>query len=290
VKVFDFATFLNQIGKEKYWYTKYKDLGDLRLAPDAFVPLSEKLLRYVVDFLGATKKCLVTDLDNTLWKGIVGEDGAREVVPNKDIQNYLLELSKLGTILAINSKNNPEDAFETIDNHPDMVLRKNNFAAWRINWQDKAQNIRELAIELNLGLDSFVFIDDSSFEMNLVRDYLPEVAVMPPELIKDYSGFQKSSVTKEDERRGEMYQEEKKREEFKTSFGNIDDYLKNLEIKIKVAEANSKNIPRVSQLTQKTNQFNVTTRRYSEDDIRNFIKNGSKIWTLEVYRTLWLFW
>jgi FkbH-like protein len=119
--------------------------------------------------------------------------------------------------------------------------------------------------------------------MNLVRDYLPEVAVMPPELIKDYSGFQKSSVTKEDERRGEMYQEEKKREEFKTSFGNIDDYLKNLEIKIKVAEANSKNIPRVSQLTQKTNQFNVTTRRYSEDDIRNFIKNGSKIWTLEVW-------
>lgn len=280
--VFDFRTFLDRLGKENYWYTKYAELGDLRLAPEAFPFLAEQLLGYVVAVSGNTKKCLVVDLDNTLWQGIVGEDGIEGIVPDKDLQKYILDLQSKGVILAINSKNNEQDALEAINNHPEMILQKDHFVAWRINWQDKGQNMRELADELNIGLDSLVFLDDSSFEQDLIRSYFPEIAVISPHCLKDYSGFYKFSITKEDIRRNEMYKEERKRQELKASFNNFDDYLGNLRLEIMIEEPTPETIPRINQLTQKTNQFNLTTRRYNEEDIKSFIEKGEKIWTLKV--------
>lgn len=281
VSLFDFEYFLENIGKDKYWYTKFTELGDIRLAVDAFPILSEALSFYAVARAGVTKKCLVLDLDNTLWGGIVGEDGVQNIVPNADLQKYILELYKNGVLLAINSKNNEEDAFNAIDNNKDMVLKKTHFTAHKINWNDKASNMRELAKELNLGIESFVFVDDSPFEQELIRKSFPEIAVVPIDRLDTYSGFYSEGFTKEDKKRSQMYQDEKKREELKAVSTDVYEYLKTLELKVEIEEVNDNTIPRTSQLTQKTNQFNLTTRRYSEDDIKNFVKNGWKMWTLK---------
>jgi len=279
--VFNFEDFLKKIGKDKYWYTKFTELGDIRLAVDAFPALSEVFAEYVVVKTGVTKKCLVLDLDNTLWKGIVGEDGVDGIVPDVDFQKYILSLYDKGVLLAINSKNNEKDAYDAIDNNKDMILKGKHFAAHRINWNDKATNMRELADELNLGMDSFVFVDDSAFEQDLIRSSFPEIAVVPINRLNTYTGFSSKGITEEDKKRSQMYKDEKKRNELKFSSIDVDDYLRTLELKVKIKEVSKETIPRTSQLTQKTNQFNLTTRRYSEDDIKNFVKKGWKIWTLE---------
>jgi FkbH-like protein len=279
--IFDFEDFLQRIGKDEYWYTKFTELGDIRLTMDAFPALSEEFMEYIVARMGATKKCLVLDLDNTLWKGIVGEDGVQNIIPDVNLQEYILTLYEKGILLAINSKNNKKDALDAINNHPDMLLKKEHFAAYCINWNDKASNMRELAKELNLSLDSFVFVDDSAFEQDLVRSSLPEIAVVPIDRLKTYAGFASGSLTKEDKKRSQMYKDEKKRDELKVKSLDVNDYLKTLELKVKIKEASEGTLPRISQLTQKTNQFNLATRRYSEVNIRDFIKKGWKVWTLE---------
>lgn len=278
---FDFNAFLAKIGREEHWYTKYKDLGDMRLAPQAFPALSEELLAYAVAAAGNTKKCLVLDLDNTLWDGVVGEDGMTGIKPNKKLQEYILDLYKRGVILAINSKNNFEDAMEAIERHPEMVLRKNHFAAWRINWNMKDGNIAELADELSLGTDSFVFLDDDALNMRLIRTNKPEVAVMHSESIYDYAGFHSFGVTAEDARRGEMYAEERQRKEHKAKFKSPEEFLRDLKMEVTIERVNEESIPRISQLTQKTNQFNLTTRRYSESEVRDLLAKNWRIWTIK---------
>lgn len=273
----DFSDF------SEHWYTKYKDLGDMRLALDAFPALARKLMGKAIAVSGATKKCLVLDLDNTLWSGIVGEDGADKVVPNKKLQEHILNLYKKGAILAINSKNNEADAWEVIEKHPDMVLRKNHFAAWQINWKDKATNIRAIADELMLGSDSFVFVDDDPFQQSLVAEACPEVAVLHPDNLTSYAGFSAEKITAEDMRRGEMYAEERTRRSLQSSLKSVDDFLKelNLEVTIREVKADSPIIPRLSQMTQKTNQFNMTTTRWSEQDIRGLLGLGNRMWAVE---------
>lgn len=277
---FDFSGFLEKIGKDEHWYTKMKDLGDIRLAPQAYPALTEELLKYSVGGAGNTKKCLVLDLDNTLWDGVVGEDGLSGIKPNRKLQEHILGLHKRGVILAINSKNNFEDAMEAIEKHPEMILRKNHFAAWRINWNNKAQNMAELANELSLGSDSFVFVDDDHLNLGLVRRNLPEVAAMHPDYVFDYAGFYSPVLTDEDVRRGEMYAQERQRKEHRESFKSPEEFLRDLKMEVMIESAKDENIPRISQLTQKTNQFNLTTRRYSEDDIRGLARDGWKIWTV----------
>lgn len=173
-----------------------------------------------------------------------------------------------------------------------MALRKEHFAAWRINWEDKVANIQELAQELNLGLDSFVFVDDSPEERALVRRLLPEVAVpefpeepynLPAffqELVAEY--FRVYSITSEDKLRTELYRANALREQAQRGFGDITEYLRSLDIRLTIEPANDFNIPRIAQLTQKTNQFNLTTRRYTDADLRSFLLNGWKIWCLSV--------
>lgn len=282
VFIFDFVGFLEKIGKTKYWNTKYAVLGDFRLAPDAFPLLAERFMGYAVVAAGNTKKCLVLDLDNTLWEGIAGEDELKNIKPRKKFQEHILELYKKGILLVINSKNNFEDAMEVIENHPGMVLRRNHFAAYRINWQDKALNMAELTSELNLGLESFVFVDDDPLERDIVKNSFPEIAVLPPDMFLDYAGFSSFVLTEEDLKRGDMYLQENKRKEFQKSFRTTEDFLREIKLEISVKESSREIIPRISQLTQKTNQFNLTTRRYDENDINSFLSAGGKVWGIEV--------
>ena len=198
VSIFDFNNFLKEIGHKEYWNTKYAELGDLRLSPQAFPKLAEKILSYAVAESGGTKKCLMTDLDGTLWNGVVGEDGVDNISLDLDLQDIILQLYKNGIVLTINSKNNFQDAMDVFEKHPKTVLNKNHFATWRINWQDKYVNAQEMAKELNLGVDSFAFIDDDPFQRNMIREFLPEVAVFHPNRLKDYIGFSSLVITEED--------------------------------------------------------------------------------------------
>lgn len=277
---FDFLDWLKKSGHQKSWYSKYMELGDLRLAPVAFPDLAEELLGYAVAISGSTKKCVAVDLDNTLWSGILGEDGLEKIVPNQDLQKFLLSLYEKGIILAINSRNNLKEALEAIDKHPRMILRTKHFAARQINWGDKVSNLIAIAKELNLGLDSFVFLDDDLFQQNLVRESLPQVAVVPIESLKNYAGFKNLKLTEEDVRRGQMYSEERQRKELQTRLKSLDEFLQELNLKVEIAAVDDSTISRASQLTQKTNQFNLTTRRYSEEDLKKFLADGGRAWTV----------
>lgn len=238
---------------------------------------------------GKAKKALIFDCDNTLWKGILGEDGFDGIDMSahskngkifNEIQNIALSLGKKGVILGICSKNNKSDVDEVISNHEDMVLTNDILTIKKVNWVDKATNLREIAQELNIGLNSFVFVDDSSFEVNLIKEQLPEVKVLQvPNRLHDYPKLFRDNVklfynlshTKEDQDKAEIYKKQVIRNTAKSKFSNIDDYLKSLELKIKIYIDDRSIISRMSQMTQKTNQFNLTTKRYTEKDIENFI-------------------
>ncbi len=246
------------------------------------------------------KKCLVLDLDNTLWGGILGEDGIDGIkiggdYPGKAFQYWqeaLLQLSKSGVILAICSKNNEQDVFDVWDKNPYMVLMKDAFSAYRINWIDKATNIKELAQELNIGLDSLVFVDDNPAEQELVRQMLPMVCVpdfpeqpyMLPVFFKQlvYDYFKVYNLTEEDLKKTEQYKANARRVQAQRGFVDFDDFLKSLDIQITIEPADEFNIPRIAQMTQKTNQFNLTTKRYTDSDVRKFVSEGWRIWCLSV--------
>ncbi|MBI4119972.1 MAG: HAD-IIIC family phosphatase [Parcubacteria group bacterium] len=278
---FDWDGFIDKIGRDEFWYTKYKELGDLRLSPAAFLSLANAIMGYAVSVAGADKKCLVTDLDNTLWRGVVGEDDLERIDPNINFQDLLLGFYSRGVVLAVNSRNNQADALAVFDDHQEMRLRKNHLAAWRINWDDKVTNMRSLAAELNLGLESFVFVDDDPFQRGLVKESLPEVAVLAPGGLEAYQGFTKLTLTEEDAMRGQMYAQERGRKELEAVFTNLGDFLSQLQMGISVEPISALTIPRVSQLTQKTNQFNLVTRRYSEAEVQELISSGWKIWTAQ---------
>ena len=187
-----------------------------------------------------------------------------------------MRLYDRGILLAVNSKNNEADALRIIDEHPDMVLRRRHFAATRINWQDKAQNLRELARELNIGLDSMIFVDDNPVECELVRRECPECDVVQlpskpyllPAIPASLAGTEKIRLTEEDRRKGAMYQAQAARRQDEAQYSNLDDFLRSLEVEVSIEAATPFSIPRIAQLTQKTNQMNMTTRRYTEAEIR----------------------
>lgn len=255
-----------------------------------YLGLAEEYAKIIRAIYGMAKKCIVLDLDNTLWGGIVGEDGFNgiklgESYPGKcykDFQRELLKLTQRGIILTVNSKNNCDDAMEVINGYPDMVLREENFACIKINWNDKATNILEISRELNIGLDSMIFIDDNPVECELVKERLPMVMtyLMPddPTLFVDFARgidcFEKLEITEEDLNRTNMYRAQIKRASLQSQFESLDDFYRNLDMVITVKGASDFYIPRISQLTQRTNQFNLTTRRYTEEDVRSMAKDG----------------
>ncbi len=227
-----------------------------------------------------TKKCVVLDLDNTLWGGIIGEDGVKGIELGLSgrgasflaFQQALLDLYDKGIILAINSRNNPNDAMAVLREHPNQILKEKHFAASRINWQDKATNINELAKELNISTDSMVFLDDDPTNRALVREVLPEVIVPdlpyePAEMVPfllSLPYFNTAVVTDEDKMRGNLYVTERLRREMEKRFTDKEEFLKNLNLQLHIHTNDRNAIPRLSQLTEKTNQFNFYKDPLSE--------------------------
>jgi FkbH-like protein len=245
--------------------------------------LSEALVRVYLARRREPKKCLVLDCDNTLWGGIVGEDGVGGVQLSDDFpgsafrhfQRQLLGLRHSGVFLALNSKNNPDDVWEMFDRHPGMVLRRDDISAARINWRPKSENLKEIASELNIGADALVFVDDNPFEIEEVRANAPEVTCvqLPPDqadipLVLHTAGrhFDRLDVTADDRARVDMMREETNRRELAQKLSEAD-FLASLDLEVEIFTPTPADIARVTQLVNKTNQFNVTTRRYSAEEI-----------------------
>lgn len=244
---------------------------------------------FILSANGKSKKALIFDCDNTLWKGIIGEDGFDqiEMSPQKkdgtifaEIQSIALFLHNNGIIIGLCSKNNLLDIEKVIKEHPDMQLKEEHLSITKINWNDKVSNLIQISKELNIGLDSIVYIDDSDFEINLIKEKLPDITALKvptklweyPKMIRDNMGlFYNLSSTDEDKKKTKLYKQLVLRENNKANYSNIEEYLKSLEMKISIHLDDIMIIPRMAQLTQKTNQFNLTTIRYTESEIRRFI-------------------
>ncbi|NWF96066.1 MAG: HAD-IIIC family phosphatase [Candidatus Thorarchaeota archaeon] len=293
VLVVDLDSIASDFGKSRVvnWNTWYR--GTIPYGEDFTVHLAREYTRYFRALKGRSKKCIVLDLDNTLWGGIIGEDGFEGIklgntspgLEYVDFQRALLSLYNRGVILAVDSKNNPEDAMKVIREHPYQVLREEHFAALRINWQSKVQNIVELAEEIGIGLDSMVFIDDNPHERELVRQGCPDVMVVDlpknPHLyratIEQLSVFDVLAITKEDLERGSMYAGRRKRTELESQSASLEEFLRTLELKVHIKRADAFTTPRIVQLINKTNQFNVTTRRYTEVEVRSMSSSADSI-------------
>jgi len=286
VFVFDYDCFCSGIGKKNIMDYKMYYIGDIKIDLQYMPELCNEYLAYIKPLKSLTKKCIVLDLDNTLWGGIVGEDGLEGIKlgptpegrPFLEFQKYLLSLFNRGVILAINSKNNPDDVKEVFEKHSHMILKEENFASMQINWNDKISNMKAIAEEINIGTESLVFVDDDKLNREMIREEFPEVLVVelpddPALYLKtmmEVNDFNILQITEEDKKKGRMYAEQRKRTELHKTATDITEYLKNLKMIVTIEKASSFNIPRISQLTQKTNQFNMTTRRYPEEDIKKF--------------------
>jgi FkbH-like protein len=244
--------------------------------------------RLLAALRGLSFKCLVLDLDNTLWGGVIGDDGLDGIQLGQGhavgesyiaFQKYAAKLASRGIILAVCSKNDDVNARSAFERHPEMVLRLKDIACFVANWQDKATNLRHIAKTLNIGIDSLVFADDNPFERNLVRQELPQVAV--PELpedpalyidaISDGGYFEALTLTKEDSERSQQYQANAERERMKESVTDMASYLRGLEMQLVWQGFDSVGLSRIAQLINKSNQFNLTTRRYTEEDVAEMI-------------------
>lgn len=300
VKVVDFKEFLDSYPSSDWIDWKYFFISQQIVNPRLAVPFKLWFRRKLDELALKRRKCIVLDLDNTLWGGVLGEDGIDGVKIGGDypgkaflyFQEALAQLKRYGVILAVCSKNNEGDVLELWDKNPFMVLKKEDFAAWRINWDNKVDNIVALSEELNIGLDSMVFVDDNPAERELVKQSLHMVAVpdfpkqpyMLPVFFKyllDHY-FRVYSVTDEDCRKTEQYKANALRARAKMHFNDFTEYLRSLGMKLTIQQLNDFNLQRIAQMTQKTNQFNLTTRRYSDNDIRMMNDAGCDIWSLAV--------
>ena len=299
VFVLDAQRWLSAAGKNAY-SPKAFYLGKVPFHADVFAEAARDLQAAVVGLSGGARKLLVVDLDDTLWGGIVGDvgwenlrlgghDGLGEAFV--DFQRALKDLTRRGIVLAIVSKNEEATALDAIRKHPAMVLREDDFVAHRINWNDKAQNILEVANELNLGLQSVVFVDDNPVERARVREALPEVLVpdwpvdkhLYRSTLVSLRCFDTASISKEDAERTALYAAERKREQLQTSVGSIEEWLKGLGIVVDAEPLEPANLPRTVQLLNKTNQLNLSTRRMTEAELTAWVAEPSHaLWAVHV--------
>jgi len=271
--------------------------GKLEIAPPAAPLYGDMAARILAAQRGLSKKCLVLDLDNTLWGGVVGDDGLEGIVVGEGsaageahlaLQRYAKQLKERGVILAICSKNEASIAEAVFDNHPEMVLRRSDIAAFQVNWDDKARNLKAIAARLNIGIDSLVFVDDNPVERARIRQSLPMVAV--PELPEDIAQyvrclanagyFEAVAFTSEDRGRARQYAQNAEREALRESAQTMDEFLRGLKMTVVFGPFTAVDHTRIVQLINKTNQFNTTTRRYSSDEITK-ITNLPEALTLE---------
>lgn len=293
VYVLDYDALVARHGSE-HWHDERKWLtARLPIAAGYLLEMAREWTRFIVPLSGRTAKVLVVDLDNTLWGGVIGEDGMAGIEVGTEypgaayqaLQRALLDLSRKGILLAVCSKNNLDDAMEALEKHPGMLVRAKHFAALRINWTDKAQNLREIAQELNVGIDALAFLDDNPFEREQVRAALPEVTVIdlshndlpknPLEYasaVRNCAAFERLTLSAEDQQRMEMYAVEKHRARAEQSFQSKEDFFRFLEQEAELEPVSGLTLARVAQLTQKTNQFNLTTRRYTQAQIVEMAK------------------
>lgn len=273
------------------WPSLHKQhyLAGCALADDLTALLARELAAVAAALKGFAKKCLVLDLDNTLWGGIVGEDGVGGIkiggsFPGNvylELQRQILALYERGVILAINSRNNEADVWEVFDSRTEMMLKREHFSCARVNWGDKSRNIQEIADSLNIGTDSMVMLDDNAVERERIESAHPEVYVAPAgdvlEMVRFLSLtrlFDTLSFSAEDALRSKSYAAAEARKRAEQDFASIEEFLESLEIRLEIAHATEAQIGRVAQLTQKTNQFNLTTRRYSDQQVREMAKDS----------------
>jgi FkbH-like protein len=264
------------------------------IAPQAAAAYGEFVARVVGALFGRSRKCLVLDLDNTLWAGVVGDEGIEGIVlgngsalgeAHAALQKYAKRLRARGILLAVCSKNDPQIAADAIEWHPEMALRMSDFASFKANWQDKAENLKSIATELNIGLDSLVFVDDNSFERARVRSALPMVAVpeLPPDpaayvsCIADAGYFESVSFTKDDERRADRYADEAQRLQLRKGADTLEQFLQGLQMTVTYGPFAQVDLPRVVQLINKTNQFNLTNRRCTEQEVAALASNSDNL-------------
>jgi FkbH-like protein len=262
--------------------------GKLEIAPEAAVLYGDMVARIVAAQRGQSKKCLVFDLDNTLWGGVVGDDGLEGLVLGEGsaageahlaVQRYAKQLKDRGVILAVCSKNDPAIAEAAFRDHPEMLLRRSDISAFVANWDDKAENLKAIAARLNIGLDSLVFVDDNPVERARIRQSLPMVAVLelPKDIahyvrcLADAGYFEAVAFTSEDRQRTEQYAANAEREALLKLSGSMDDFLQGLQMSVVFGQFRTADLVRVTQLFNKTNQFNTTTRRYTAEEVANFV-------------------
>ena len=301
VPVLEIAEIARNMGRDKFYSKRMWYLGSIPFSMTGEKAIAEEIVRAWNALKGNRKKCLVLDLDNTLWGGVIGEDGlqgidlstTKEGSRFRDFQKRIKDLKDQGVLLAIVSKNNEEDAMEGIREHPDMVLKEDDFVIIKANWEPKPVNIEDIAKELNIGLDSLVFIDDNPIERESVKNALPEVNV--PDFPKDTSTLESVAIeiskryfpvlklTDEDLNKTDQYKVEQMRDEIKQKSISIEEYLESLEMKKTFRQIEESDVTRAAQLTQKTNQFNLTTRRYTESDIWKMLKSENlQVWIGEL--------
>jgi FkbH-like protein len=289
VFVNDIEAVASWVGRRTWFDERLWFLAKTFCAVDHLPVVAQNMVQILLASLGRVVKCVVLDLDNTLWGGVIGDDGVNgiKLTSHGDgesfhlLQSFLLELSRRGVLLAVCSKNDLKNALDPFLNHPEMVLKREHIAAFQANWDDKAQNIRRIQKQLNIGFDSMVFLDDNPFERNLVRELLPGVIV--PELPEDPSDylaaiselnlFETTSFSSEDLKRAEMYRVEAERKQEGSSYANLEEFLNSLDMRITVERWDEFHLPRIAQLTQRSNQFNLTTRRLSEAQCAAMMKD-----------------
>jgi len=287
----DLEVVLRLVGRRRFFDPRFWYTARYPFSPEASHEIARRVVNTGVVLKTPRAKVLVLDADNTLWGGIIGEDGIGgiELGPDYpgaayvDFQRRILHFQQRGIILALCSKNNPADLLQVLGEHPHQILREKDFAAMRVNWLPKVENLESLAKELNVGLESFVFVDDSVHECEAVRQLLPQVEVIHtparpidvPACLDHVARLEVLSLTPEDMTKTELYAQERRRrelnEEVASNGGAAQEYLRRLGMKMQVHLNPSGHIARLSQLTQKTNQFNLTTRRYDEHTIKQLV-------------------
>jgi len=277
------------------WYDVTRWLqAKQEIAPRVAPLFGELVARTVAARLGMARKCLVLDLDNTLWGGVIGDDGLEGIVLGQgsasgeahlQLQHYARALSERGVLLAVCSKNETTTAESAFQNHPEMALRRSDFASFVANWNDKADNLRKIAKDLNIGLDSLVFVDDNPAERARIREALPMVAVpeMPQDpahyvrVLAEAGYFEAAAFTNEDLGRAGQYAANAEREALREQYDSLEDFLRNLEMAAISGAFESGDLPRIAQLINKTNQFNTTTKRYSLEEVKTLMSSPENI-------------
>jgi len=293
VLINDVETLASWIGRKQWFDDRFWDLAKSFCALEHMPAVAQNIVDIAVATRGRSVKCVVLDLDNTLWGGIIGDDGLEGIQIDAHgageafhrFQCFLKELLHRGILLAVGSKNDMSNAVLPFEKHPEMVLKREDIAVFSANWNDKAEGIRHIREVLNIGFDSMVFLDDNPFERNLVRGVLPQVIV--PDLPEDpadyvralaeWNLFETMSFSAEDTQRTELYRTEAARREAQAAYATADAFLESLDMRIEVARFDRFHLPRIAQLIQRSNQFNLTTHRYSEAECEAMMNSAACI-------------